>query len=83
MKENGREKKIQKRRLKYVYKWVFTIYGKTLNWGLLCNILKGGVSLHKFGKNAQTPLELWGSGQDTPSTFTLANLLLKLHTTAK
>ena len=29
------------------------------------------------------PLELWDSSQNTPSTFILANLLIKLHTTAK
>ena len=39
--------------------------------------------VQQMGKNAQTPLELRGSGQDTPLTFILANLPLKLHTTVK
>ena len=37
----------------------------------------------KVGKNAHTPHELLTTGQKTPLTFLLANLLLKLFTTAK
>ena len=36
-----------------------------------------------IGKNAHTPLKLLTTGQKTPLTFLLANLLLKLFTTAK
>ena len=37
----------------------------------------------KIGKNVHTPPEFWSSGQDTPWTFIVANLLLKLHITTK
>ena len=37
----------------------------------------------EWGKNVQTPLELWTGGQDTSLTFLLANLLPKLYTPTK
>ena len=39
--------------------------------------------INKFGKNAHTPPKLSTTGQKTPSTFIMANLLLKLFITAK
>ena len=38
---------------------------------------------NQIGKNAHTPHKLLTTGQKTPLTFLLANLLLKLFTTAK
>ena len=35
------------------------------------------------GKNAHTPHKISTTGQKTPSTFLLANLLFKLFTTVK
>ena len=40
-------------------------------------------SIYQQGKNAHTPHKLLTTGQKTPLTFLLANLLLKLFTTAK
>ena len=37
----------------------------------------------EFGKNVHTPLKLLTTGQKTPLTFLLTNLLLKPFTTAK
>ena len=39
--------------------------------------------LKEKGINSHTPLKLLTTGQKTPLTFLLANLLLKLFTTAK
>ena len=41
------------------------------------------IILYYMGKNAHTPHKLLTTGQKTPLTFLLANLLLKLFTTAK
>ena len=41
------------------------------------------LNMFSMGKNAHTPPKLSTTGQKTPLTFLLANLLLKLFKTAK
>ena len=63
-------------------KWHFYLYkldGKT--WIMLAE--KQFWPSYGGGKNAHTPHKLLTTGQKTPLTFLLANLLLKLFTIAK